>query len=114
MSTLDLARKAFIGFGWTPISSNAGDAYTYTGALTSYGASAARNLTVCNVSFPVIGGTYSYYFDIGNDGTGTTKASKVTIRVRNDSTCPTSGTGTVAVNNKDIAVAYSSTSVKTE
>ena len=62
------------------------------------------------MSFPVIGGTYSYYFDIGNDGTGSNKESKVTIRVRNDSTCPTSGTGTVAVNNKGIAVAYSSTS----
>ena len=31
MSTLDLARKAFIGFGYTPVSSNAGDVFTYTG-----------------------------------------------------------------------------------
>jgi len=109
MSTLDLARKAFIGFGWTKTSSSAGEAYTYTGDLTSYGASAARNLTVCNVSFA--GGTYSYYFDIGNDGTGSTKASPLTITVNNTSTCPTSSVyWKRPVNNKDVSVAYSSTS----
>lgn len=111
MSTLDLARKAFIGFGWTPVSSDAGDNYSYSGAtLTSYGASNASTVTVCNVSFS--SGTYSYYFDIGNDGTGSTKASPVTIRVRNDSTCPTSSTGVVPANNKGIRVDYASGSTE--
>lgn len=108
MSALDLARKAFIGFGWTPVSSGAGDVYTYTGNLTSYGASNAQTATACDVSFA--GSTYSYYFSIGNDGTGSNKSSPVTIRVRNDAICPTSSTGTVAVNNKDIAVLYTAAS----
>ncbi len=105
MSSLDLARKAFIGFGWTPVSSGAGDVYTYTGNLTSYGASNAQTATACDVSFA--GGTYSYYFDIGNDGTGGTKASPVTITVNNNSTCPTSSSyAAIPVFKKDIAMSF--------
>ena len=109
MSTLDLSRKAFVGFGWTPISSGAGDAYNYSGDLTSYGASNASTASVCNVSFA--SGTYSYYFIIGADGTGSNKASSVTITVNNTSTCPTSASyWKKPVNNKDISVKYTATS----
>lgn len=116
MSSLDLTKKAMIGYGYVSTSQNTGDLFTYTGALTAKGLvndttvyGAGNNL--CSVSFA--GGTYSYYFGLTNPTGSNNKPAKVTINVKPytaPADCLTSsactGTCKTPVSNQEIGMTY--------
>ncbi|MEO0228194.1 MAG: hypothetical protein ABIL70_09125 [candidate division WOR-3 bacterium] len=84
MSSLDLARWAFIGFGKHCMNCSPGSEYTYTGDLIASDAVNTTTFCVSNVSFA--GSTYSYQFSL--TAPSGTKPSTVSIRVYpNSSTC---------------------------
>ncbi|MFZ3121767.1 MAG: hypothetical protein WA104_00115 [Thermodesulfovibrionales bacterium] len=121
MSSIDVARKALIGFGWpdTGASSGAGNVFTYSGDFNgsrtpiSYGQwkDGTQALSVCTSVFT--GGTnYNTYTFTLSKYTGSLPTGLTITAKYGTSTCTcTSNTGcsstTTLVNNKDVAMKFS-------
>ncbi|MDP3013409.1 MAG: hypothetical protein Q8M92_04150, partial [Candidatus Subteraquimicrobiales bacterium] len=71
MTSIDLSRKALIGFGWPHTGVSAGSVFTYTGLLISYSQWSGVNPRV-------VGGGYTFYFNQAASGSSPTR--KLAIR----------------------------------
>lgn len=98
MSSLDLSRKALIGFGWPDpgAGTSAGEVFTYTGSLDSVGQE-SPDTTVSTGS--------GYTFCL-SEATGSNPTS-VRIRLGEYADC---GSGTIIVNNKDVKMHFTTES----
>lgn len=117
MSSIDLSRRALVGFGWPDVgaSSAAGEVFTYSGNFNggrlpiSYGQWRAGNSTSVNTVVNAGGTNYAYSFCIsqavGSNPTG------LTVRANTGTSAPScsgscSGTCSTVVNNGSVAMKF--------